>query len=51
MRIGYSPNEDKKSFDIIDDRILTFELLEATRERIVFKRADNGAKAVLKKEE
>jgi hypothetical protein len=51
MRIDYSPNEDNKSFDVIVKRTQTFELLEATRERIVFGLANNGAKAVLKKEE
>ncbi|MBO4624193.1 MAG: hypothetical protein J5646_01700 [Bacteroidales bacterium] len=51
MRIGYSPNEDKKSFNVIVNRTQTFELLEATKETIVFGLADNGAKAVLKKEE
>lgn len=51
MLIGYSPNEDKKSFNVIVNRTQTFELLEATKETIVFGLADNGAKAVLKKEE
>lgn len=51
MRIGYSPNEDKKSFDIIGNNTYTFELMESTKERIVFRLANNGVKAVLKKEE
>ena len=50
-RIGYSPKEDKKSFDVDADRIYTFELFEATKAQIVFRLANNGAKAVLKKEE
>ena len=51
LRIGYSPKEDKKSFDVDADRIYTFELYEATKEQVVFRLANNGAKAVLKKEE
>lgn len=51
LRHGYSPKEDKKSFDVDADRIYTFELYEATKEQVVFRFADNGAKAVLKKEE
>lgn len=51
LRHGYSLKEDKKSFDVDADRIYTFELYEATKEQVVFRFADNGAKAVLKKEE
>ena len=51
LRHGYSPKEDKKSFDVDADRIYTFELYEATKEQVVFRFADNGAKAVLKKED
>ena len=51
LRHGYSPKEDKKSFDVDADRIYTFELYEATKEQVVFRFADNGAKAVLKNEE
>ena len=51
LRIGYSAKEDKKSFDVDADRIYTFELYEATKEQVVFRFADNGVKAVLKKED
>lgn len=49
--LGYFPKEDNKTFDIFFNRTHTFELIKASKKRIVFRFADNGAKATLKKEE
>ena len=46
---SYRIHEDRLSCDIWDDQIL--ELQEARKERIVFRLSNNGATAILKKEE
>ena len=50
-RFGGMISEDRLSFVVLADRDYTFELIESAKDRLVFQYKDNGAKAVLKKEE
>lgn len=50
-RHGAMVNDDRLSFVVLADRAYTFELIESAKDRLVFQYKDNGAKAVLKKEE
>ena len=50
-RLGGMISEDRLSFVVLADRAYTFELIESAKDRLVFQYKDNGAKAVLKKEE
>lgn len=50
-RYGAMVNDDRLSFVIIADNFYTFELIESKKGQIVLQSKDNGAKAVLKKEE
>ena len=50
-RFGGMISEDRLSFVVLADRAYTFELIESAKDRLVFQYKDNGAKAVLKKEE
>ena len=50
-RFGGMISEDRLSFVVLADRAYTFELIESAKDRLVFQYKDNGAKAVLKKED
>lgn len=48
---GYGIKEDRLTFEIFADHLYNFELLESKKEHIVFQFKNNGATAILKKEE